>query len=109
MKIEKVKKLVANLHDQTECVIHIGNLKQALNYRLILKKFHRVIRSNQNVWLKSYIVMNTGLRKKAKHDFEKDVFKLMNNGDFGKTMENVRKHRDVKFVTTQKGRNCLVS
>ena len=87
MKIEKVKKLVANLHDQTECVIHIGNLKQALNYRLILKKFHRVIRSNQNVWLKSYIVMNTGLRKKAKHDFEKDVFKLMNNGVFGKTMK----------------------
>ena len=54
IKIEKVEKLVANLHDKTEYVIHIRNLKQALNYGLILKKLHRIIKFNQNVWLKPY-------------------------------------------------------
>ena len=109
MKIGKVKKLVANLHDKTEYVIHIINLKQALNHGLVSKKVHKVIKVNQNAWLKPYIVMDTDLRKKAKSDFEKDFFKLMINAVFGKSMENVRKHRDIKLVTTGRRRNYLVS
>ena len=91
MKLEKVEKLVANLCGQTEYVLYIINLKQELNYKLILKKVHRVIKFNEKAWLKPYIDMNTKLRQKAKNNFEKGFFKLMNNAVFGKTMENVRK------------------
>ena len=94
------QKLVTNLHDKTEYVIHIRNLKQALNHRLIQKKVCRVVKFNQKAWLKPDIDMNTKLRKKAKHNFKEYFFKLMNNAVFGITMENVRKHRYIKLKTT---------
>ena len=79
MKIGKCKKLACNLYDKKYYVVHVRSLKQALNHGLIFKKVQRVIQFYQKAWLKPYIDMNTELRKKAKNDFEKDFFKLMNN------------------------------
>ena len=68
-----------------------------------------MIKLYQNAWLKPYIDVNTDLRKKAKKYFEKDFIKLMNNAVFGKTIENVRKPRDIKLATTETRRDYFVS
>ena len=109
MEINKCKKIVCNLYNKKKYVVHINSLKQALKHGLKFKKIHRIIEFNQEAWLKPYIDMNTELRKLARNDFRKDLFKLMNNSVFGKTMENIRKHRDIKLVTTDKKRSKLVS
>ena len=108
-KNRKSRKLVCSIEEQEKYVIHIRALKQALNKGMNLKKVHRVMKFQQKAWLKSYIDMNTKLRKDAKTGLEKDFFKLMNNYVFGKTMKNVRKYRDVKLLTTQKRRIKLAS
>ena len=90
-------------------VIHIRNLKQVLNHGLILEKVQRVIKFNKKAWLRLYIDLNTKLRKEAKSNFGNDFFELMNNAVFGKTMENVRKHRNIKFWTTERRKNYLGS
>ena len=108
-KVDKIGKLISNIEDKEKYVMHIKVLKQVLNHGLVLNEVHRVIEFNQKDWLKPYIDMSTKLRKKAKNDFEKDFFKLMNNSVFGKTMENVRKHRDIKLVTTDVKRTKLVT
>ena len=92
-KLKKIKMLHTNLHDKTEYVIHIRNSKQALNHRLILKKVHKVIKWNQKAWLKPYINMNNKLRHKAINNFEKYLFKLMNNAVLEKITKNLRKQK----------------
>ena len=109
MKINKCTKLTCIIQNKENYVIHIRALKQAVNHGLKLAKVHRIIQFDQEAWLKPYIDMNADLKKDAKNDFEKDFFKLMNNSVFGKTMKNVRNHRDIKIVTTDKRRSILAS
>ena len=79
------------------CFVHMRALKQALNYRWILKKVHNGIEVNQEAWLKLYVDIIIKLRTEAKDQFEKDFLKQMNNTVFGTTMENIRKHRNNKL------------
>ena len=75
---------MCNLHDNKNYIIHLKALKQPVNYGLKLEEVNRVIEFNQETWLKLYIDMNIKLRIKAKNDFEKDFFKLINNSVFEK-------------------------
>ena len=101
MEINGVEKLVPNLRGKKSYVIHIQALNQALQHGLRLDRIHQAIEFDQSPWLKTSIDFNTPLRAAATNDFEKDFFKLMNNSVFGKTMENIRKHRNIGSVTTE--------
>lgn len=97
---DTAEKLVPNLQDKEGYVVDIRNLKFYVDHGLQVTKVHSVLSFTQSTWMKPYIDFNTDKRKQAKTDFEKDLFKLMNNSPFGKTMENVRSRVSMSFVTT---------
>ena len=104
------KKLCLTLKDKKNYVCHYKNLKFYLKHGLKLKKIHKILQFDQKAWLKPYIDFNTKLRQEADNKFEEGFAKLMNNSFFGKTCEDVRKHRDVKIATdAEKARQLIAN
>ena len=100
LKVGDVKKLIPNLGSKT--LVHYRNLQLYLSLGMKLTKIHRVLKFKQSDWMKKYIDFNTEKRMNAANDFEKDFFKLMINSVYGKTMENLRKRINVRFVNNKK-------
>ena len=98
MKPPDSNKLLLTLEDKKDYVVHYRNLQFYLKQGMKLNRVKRVLEFEQECWMEPYIRMNTEFRKKAKNDFEKNFYKLMNNSVFGKTMENLRNRVDIKIV-----------
>ena len=102
IKVGDIKKLIPNLGHKTKYVVHYRNLQLYLSLEMKLTKIHKVLQFKQSDWMKKYIDFNTKKRMCAANDFEKDFFKLMINSVYGKTMENLRKKINVRFVNNKK-------
>ena len=102
LKEAPVEKLVPNLGDKKNYILHYQNLKLCLELGMKLCEVHRVLAFNQAPWLSNYIALNTEKHKHAANEFEKDFFKLINNAVFGKTMENLRNRVNIELVTRDK-------
>jgi hypothetical protein len=96
------EKLILDLNNKYNYVLHSSNLKLYLELGLKLMKIHKVLSFKQSQWLKPYIIFNTKLRENAKDRFEQDLIKLFNNSIYGKCCENIRQHVDIKLVMNEK-------
>ena len=94
----EILKLVPNLRNKDRYVLHYRNLQLYMSLGARLTNVSLALRFRQSPWMEPYIRINTELRKRTTSDFEKDLYKLMNNSVFGKTTENLRKRVDVKLV-----------
>ena len=105
VKIGNVEKLIPNLNNKSNYVVHYANLKLYESLGLNITKIHRGIKFKESAWLEEYINLNTRLRIKAKrsgNNFEVDFFKLFNNSVFGKTLENINIGVDIRLISSDK-------
>ena len=94
----QTRKLICDWPDKKNCLVHYTMLQFYVRHGMVVEKVHNVISFKQNRWLAKYIGFNTRKQNKAKNDFEKDFYKLLNNAFYGKTMENVRNRLKTKFI-----------
>ena len=102
IKVGVAKKIIPNLGNKTNYVLHYRNLQLYLSLGMKLTKIHRLLKFRQSDWIKKYIDFNIEKRANAANNFEKDFFKLMINSVYGKTMENLRKRINVRLVNNEK-------
>ena len=102
IKIGGVKKLIPNLGDKVEYVVHYKNPQYYLSLGIKLVKIHRILRFKQSNWLKKYVDFNTEKRKQSNCEFDKNFFKLMINCVYGKSMKNIRNRINVKLIDDQR-------
>ena len=103
------EKLIPDMYEKKKYILHYRNLQLYLKLGYEITKIHRVLCFKQKAWLEPYIKANTLKRQQATSEFEKDFFKLMNNAFFGKTMENVRKRRNIDIISTSEKFKKLVA
>ena len=94
----KSKKLICDWTDKKKYLIHYRTLKFYIRHGMIVEKLHEIISFKQSRWMEKYTSFNTQKRNRAKNDFEKDFFKLLNNAAFGKILENVRNRLGLELI-----------
>ena len=109
MKIEKIERVVTNIHDKIEYVIHIRNLQQDWIMDWFWKAFIEWLNWIKMLWWNHILTWILSLDKKENNNFEKEFFKFINNAVLGKTMTNVRKYKNIILATREIRRNYLVS
>lgn len=100
----KFKKLMRTLNDKKNYIIHLKPLQQAIKLGVVVDKIHKILKFKQSNWMKPYIIKNNELRASTSNQFERNLWKLMNNSVFGKTIENLRKRNNIYVCNEWKGR-----